>query len=195
MFLMTDLGWDASTKSKILYYHPKSMIILRHMGFRVDSFLKCISWFNESVSSFTFYVLEGCVYDGGPRQYTVIDKFSIKCNRVNATQKLYFPKPFFVKKDTHLGVLFTDNAAAFGYDKKITAEYARVSREISNSVKVLGKVTEDANDVSLRNYHLQIEYCPMEAKLKQSHRKQLLKANKEDCLSKYMCFIAVIICC
>ena len=124
---MTDLGWDASTKSSYLYYHPKSMIILRHMGFRKDSFLKCLSWFNESVSSFTFYVLEDCNFDGGPRQYTVLDKFSIVCYRVNATQKLYFPKPFFVKKGTILGVLFTDQAAAFGYDKKNTAEWAHVS--------------------------------------------------------------------
>ena len=183
---MIDLGWDNDKKCTTLYYHDKCMIFLRHMGFRVDSYLRCLSWFNENDSAFSFFILEDCWSGIGPRQYKVLDKIRVICGAINATQKLYFPKPFFVKQGCFLGVMFTDQAAAFGYDKESTAEWCRVSQEVTESVEVLGVITEDTNDGhrSMRNYHLEMEYCPIIKQLKKNQRKDLLKANKQACLSK-----------
>ena len=185
MFLMIDLGWDSNKKCTSLNYQDKSMIFLFHMSFRMDSYLRRLSWFNENDSAFSFFIFEDCWSGIGPRQYKVLDKIRVICGAINATQKLYFPKPFFVKQGCFLGVMFTDQAAAFRYDKKCTAEWCRVSREVTESVEVSGVITEDPNDHrSMRNYHLEMEYCPNVKRLTKTQRKDLLKANKQECLSK-----------
>ena len=183
---MIDLGWDNDKKCTSLYYQDKCMIFLFHMSFRMDSYLRCLSWFNENDSAFSFFILEDCWTGIGPRQWKVLDKIKVICGAINATQKLYFPKPFFVKKGCFLGVMFTEQAAAFGYDDAITGEWCEVSQEVTESVEVLSVVTQNINEGhrNMRNYHLEMEYCTIMKHLKKKQRNDLLKANKQACLSK-----------